>query len=96
LCLGGTPVRDSLWSLGFRQDEDAMVRQRNPADIDKELVYEYPSHIFIPFLANLRTVETISSDLVICLMDSERLHVSERSLSLFAGDCVIEELSRTR
>jgi hypothetical protein len=42
MIISQVPVCDSLSSRGPRQDEEPMVRQRNPAEIDEELFYEYP------------------------------------------------------
>jgi hypothetical protein len=35
-----TPIRDSLWSHSFRQDEDTMMRHRNLPYINEEYFYE--------------------------------------------------------
>jgi hypothetical protein len=59
-----------------------MVPSRNAAYIDEELFHESLSHVFIPYLANLRSAEAFSGELAICLMDSARPHASERSLRL--------------
>jgi hypothetical protein len=33
------PVRDSLWTKSLRQDEDVMIRQWNPAYVNKEFCF---------------------------------------------------------
>jgi hypothetical protein len=83
------PLRDSLWARVVLQDEDAMVHQRNPAYIDEELFYEYRSHAFIPFRANLRTSEVFSGEYAICLMDSALPNLPESDRRLLGENRVL-------
>jgi hypothetical protein len=82
MIISQAPVRDSLWSRGFRRGEDVMVRQRNPVYIDEQLFYDSLSGIFIRYFANLRSHNIFSRDVVICQMDSASSHVSERCVWL--------------
>jgi hypothetical protein len=50
MIISQSPVRDSLWIHGFRQNEDAMVRHRNPTYIDV-LVVAFPAHTINIFQA---------------------------------------------
>jgi hypothetical protein len=66
-----------------------MVLQRSPAYIDEELFYEYLTHVFIPYLANLRTTEAFSDEVATLLMDSALPHVSERCLRFLGENRVL-------
>jgi hypothetical protein len=37
MIISESPVRDSLWTKSLHQDEDVMVRQRNPAYVNKKI-----------------------------------------------------------
>jgi hypothetical protein len=75
-------VRDSLWTKGLREDENAMVRQRNPAYVTEELFFQYMINIFIPYVANIRQRPEFANDPVVLFMDSALPHISERVLRL--------------
>jgi hypothetical protein len=50
LLITGSPIPESFWSRGLRQDEDAMIRHRAPAYITEELFYDYISTVFIRYV----------------------------------------------
>jgi hypothetical protein len=69
-----SPIPDTLWSCGSRQDEDAMIRQRSPADVTEELFYDYISTIFIPYVMAVRDRTGFQNETVVLLMDSAIPH----------------------
>jgi hypothetical protein len=89
MIISQTPVRDSLWRQGLRQDEDVMVRQRSPAYVNEELFYEYLTEVFVPYVNSLRRAEPFSGQLAVCLMDSASPHVSERCLRYLGGNGIL-------
>jgi hypothetical protein len=82
MVISGPPIRDSLWALGLRRDEDVMVRQRNPAYISEELFFEYLTNVLVPYVAQLRNKSEFMNEPAVLLMDSALPHVSERVLRL--------------
>jgi hypothetical protein len=82
-------IRDSLWSRGLRQDEDAMVRRRTPAYVDEELFFEYISTVFIPYVATVRDRPGLENEFGVLLMDSAPAHMSDRVLRLLGENKII-------
>jgi hypothetical protein len=74
------PIIDSLRSLGLRQDEDVMIRRRNPADLNEALFYEYLSDVLILYVSSLRSIPELADQPEVLLMDSARPHTSEHIL----------------
>jgi hypothetical protein len=89
MVISGPPIRDSLWTKGLRQDEDAMVRQRNPAYVSEELFFEYMTTVFIPYVANIRQRPEFENEPAVLLMDSALPHVSERVLRLLGENKIM-------
>jgi hypothetical protein len=89
MIISQAPIRDSLWRRALRQNKDAMVRQRNPADIDEQLFYEHLSDVLIPYVANLRRTNPFSGQLAMCLVDSASPHISKGSLRLLGENHVL-------
>jgi hypothetical protein len=54
MVISGPPFHDSLWATGLHQDEDVMIRHRNPAYINEDLfsyVYQmYSFHMWPTFV----------------------------------------------
>jgi hypothetical protein len=48
MIISQTPARDSMWSHGFRRDEDAIVGERHSAHVDEQLFDEHLGGMFIP------------------------------------------------
>jgi hypothetical protein len=78
LLITGSPIPETLWSRGLRQDEDAMMRHRSPAYITEELFYDYISTVFIPYVLTVRDRTGFESGTAVVLMDSAIPHTSER------------------
>jgi hypothetical protein len=95
LLITSRPFRDSLWSPGVRHNENVIVRQRNPGDVDEELFFEYISNVFIPSVGAVRSHPELETETAILLMDSALSHSSRdftSSRSLFFAHC--ESISR--
>jgi hypothetical protein len=88
MIISGPVIRDSLWAMGLRQDEDAMVRRRNPAYVSEELFFEYVSDVVIPYVDSLRSQPQFENQPAILLMDSALPHVSERVLRLLGENMI--------
>jgi hypothetical protein len=78
LLITGSPITESLWSRGVRQDEDAMIRHRSPAYITEELFYDYISTVFIPYVLAVRDQAGFEDEIPVLLMDWSVPHTSER------------------
>jgi hypothetical protein len=89
MVISGPPIRDSLWPRGVRQDEDAMVRRRNPAYVSEELFFEYMVSVFTPYMANVRQRPEFANEPAVLLMDSALPHVSERVLRLLGENKIM-------
>jgi hypothetical protein len=77
-----SPLPASLWAQGLREDEDAMLRVRQPSYINKNLFFEYISQVLIPYVSNLREKPELANETAVSLMDSASPHVPERMLQL--------------
>jgi hypothetical protein len=75
-----SPIPHSLWRQGVREDEDAMVRSRQPAHIDENLFHEYMTDVFISYIRNRRQRPEFAEETAVLLMDSATTHRSERVL----------------
>jgi hypothetical protein len=84
LLIGSTPIRDSLWSRGFGQNENVMVislaRQRSPAYVNEELLFEYILNLFIPDVDTVRSHPGLETETAILLIGSALRHTSPRIL----------------
>jgi hypothetical protein len=80
MLITSSPIRDSLWNHGLRQDEDVMLRRHTLADVNEELFFEYISEVFIPYVVAVRTRPELESETAILLMDSALPHVSAQIL----------------
>jgi hypothetical protein len=89
MVISGPPIRDSLWVMGSRQDEDVMVRQPNPAYISEELFFEYVTNVFVPYVTQLRDKPEFMNEPVVLLMDFPLPPVSERVLRLLGQNRVM-------
>jgi hypothetical protein len=80
LLITGSPIPETLWSRGLRQDEDAMIPHPSPAYITEELCYDYISTVFIPYVLTVRdrTGFENGTAVFLLLMDSPIPHTSER------------------
>jgi hypothetical protein len=80
LLITATQIKPSLWSRGFAQDEDAIIRYRVPAYVDEELFYTYICNVIVPYVVSIRTGSELEHETAVILMDSALPHVSERVL----------------
>jgi hypothetical protein len=85
----GPPIPHSLWQQGLRQDQDAMVRSRQPAYIDENLFHEYITDVFIPYVRNLRQRPEFAEETAVLLMESATPHGSERVLRILARNDIM-------
>ena len=85
----GSNVPDSIWRHGLREDEDVMIRTRQPAYIDESLFYEYITSVFIPYVLNLRQKPEFAAEKAVLLMDSASPHVSERVLRVLGQNDIV-------
>jgi hypothetical protein len=85
------PIRDCLWSHGLRQneDEDVMVRQRNPAYIGEQLFFEYISNVLIPYVSSVRSRQELADEPAVLLMDPALPHTAERVLQILRQNKII-------
>jgi hypothetical protein len=83
------PISDALFEKGLRQDEDVMIRRRDPAYIDEELFYEYISSVFCPYLQDVRNKLGAEEEMAVLLMDSCKPHCSQRVLRLLGENRVL-------
>jgi hypothetical protein len=70
MVLTGSPIRDEIWSTGLREDEDVMLRSRNPAHMTEESFHEYLVAVFIPDIHRLREKPALADEVGVLLMDS--------------------------
>jgi hypothetical protein len=89
MLITSSPIRESLWSRGLRQNEDVMVRHRTPAYIDEELFFGYISDVFIPYVLAVRNRPELESEPAVLLMDSALPHVSARILQKLGENNII-------
>jgi hypothetical protein len=89
MVLTSSPIRDAIWSTGLREDEDVMIRFRNPAYMTEELFHDYLTSVFIPYIQHLRENPVFAHELGVLLMDSVGAHVSERNLRLLGENKII-------
>jgi hypothetical protein len=89
MVLTSSPIRDAVWSTGLREDEDAMIRFRNPAYVTEELFHEYLTNVFVPYILRLREDPVFADQLGVLLMDSVAAHISERNLRLLGENKII-------
>jgi hypothetical protein len=43
-------IRDGIWSTGLQEDEDVMIRVRSPDYMTEELLHEYLTNMFVPYI----------------------------------------------
>jgi hypothetical protein len=67
--------------MSLRQDEDAMVRQRNPAYMNEEVFLEYILNVFISDMLSVHEPQRFAIQTGILLMDSALVHKSEYVLN---------------
>jgi hypothetical protein len=89
MILTSTPIRNSLWATGLRQNIDAMIRFRNPAYMTEELFHEYLLKIFIPYIIIIQYYPVFTHEFGVLLMDSFGAHISERNLRLLGEHKII-------
>ena len=77
-----------IWAKGYRQDEDVMLRTRNPAYIDTELFNEYLDIVFIPYINSLRKNPLYTDEPAVLLMDNCSSHCSDEILQKLAENNV--------
>jgi hypothetical protein len=82
MIISAFPIPASLWAQGLQQDEDAMMRVRQPAYIDENLFSESISQVFVPYVSNLREKPEFANKTAVSPMDSASPHVSEKVLQL--------------
>jgi hypothetical protein len=78
MLITSSPIRDSLWSHGLRQDEDVLVRRRIPADVNEKLFFEYISDMLISYVIAGKRCLDMESETAALLMDSAFPYVSAR------------------
>jgi hypothetical protein len=84
-----SPIPASLWVQGLQQDEDAMIRVRQPAYINENLFFEYISQVFVPYLSNLLEKPEFANETAVFLTDSASPHVSERVMQLLSRNKIM-------
>jgi hypothetical protein len=89
MVLTSCPIRDSLWTTGLRQNQDVLIRFRNPAYMTEDLFYEYLIYVFIPYVRTIRCNPIFANEPCILLMDSFSAHTSERNLQLLGENQII-------
>jgi hypothetical protein len=89
LIISASPIPASLWAHAPREDEDAMIRVRQPAYIDENLFDEDISHVFIPYVSNLRGKPEFADETAVLVMDSASPHVSDRVLPLLGQNKIM-------
>jgi hypothetical protein len=89
MLVAGSLILDSFWTVGLGQDEDVLIRRRNPAYLDKEVFYEYISGVLIHHVSSLRSRPELIDPLAVLLLDSALPHTSERILRIFGENNVI-------
>lgn len=82
-------IKDSLWETGLRQDEDVMIRIRDPPYISKELFEEYINVVFIPYLNSVREKINATSSEALLMMDSCSVHCDKSILKCLGENNVI-------
>jgi hypothetical protein len=85
----GNPSLDSHWSLGLCQEEDIMIRRRNPAYLNEVLLCEYISGVRIPYVSSLRSRPEFADQPVVLFMNSALPHTSERILRILGENKII-------
>jgi hypothetical protein len=78
LVITASPVPGALWSRGLREGEDAMIRHRSPAYLTEELLSEYISNVFIPYVLAVRDRPGFQNEMALLLIDSVVPRTSER------------------
>lgn len=82
-------LKDSLWETGLRQDEDVMIRVRDPPYISKEIFNEYIDVVFIPYLISVRDKINATSSEALLMMDSCSVHCDDSILKKLGENNVI-------
>jgi hypothetical protein len=77
LLITTSPMPDTLWSHGLRQDENALISHRSPPYITEELFYDYISTVLIPYVMAVRDRTGFQNETAVLLMDSAIPHTSE-------------------
>jgi hypothetical protein len=62
MIISASPIPASLSAQWLRQDEDAMIRVRQPAYIDENLFFEYILQVLISYISNLREKPEFAND----------------------------------
>ena len=82
-------IQDSLWKTGLRQDEDAMIRTRDPPYIDRNLFKEYIKKVIISYINYVRQTKEFESKEALIMMDSCSVHCDMGILKLFGKNNII-------
>ena len=82
-------INDSFWDNGLRQDEDVMIRFRDPPYIDTNLFYEYINNVLIMYVKCVREKYGIEEHEAVLLMDSFSAHCNEMILKCLGENRII-------
>jgi hypothetical protein len=86
-CLHNT---ESIWTTGLRENEDLMLRFRDPAYIDEEIFFEYISTIFVPYVQCIpQSNSQFRNQSAVLLLDSCPAHTSERILEILGKNAIL-------
>jgi hypothetical protein len=89
MIISASPVPASLRAQGLRQDADAMIRVRQPAYIDENLLFDCITQVLAPYVSNLSEKPEFANETAVLLTDSALPDVSERLLQLLSCNKIL-------
>jgi hypothetical protein len=54
MVLTSSRIRDAIWSMGFRKNDDVRIGSGNPGRIPEERFHEFLTNVFVPSILQLR------------------------------------------
>ena len=82
-------ISDEIYENGLREDEDIMIRQRNPPYINESLFIEYLQLVLIPYINSVREKYQCPEKEAVLMMDSCSAHCTLNVMKLLGENKII-------
>jgi hypothetical protein len=84
------PANDAeIWELGWRENEDFILRHASKCYVTKEIFFDYVSSIFIPYVCSIRSKPCYSNETAVLLMDNASVHLDPNLIHLLSQNNVL-------
>ena len=82
-------IPENFWNEGLRENENIIIRERNPPYMDSEIFHDYISNCFIPYVNSIRKTLQVEDEYAVLLMDSCQSHTSTETIQELTQNKII-------